>query len=950
MSSKDKFKQHLIQRPSNDKNMDNNIKSYSIKNLSEEISVNTSYNMNNVRKNLGNKTNGKKYSKYQAISNRYPITKKISNDKNNIIYQSREISSYEYSSGTNNTSSAIKLKHHPNQVNNLIHNHRFYTSKTSNTNKMVNKAEASKTIISARTERSQRTKSLSPLTKKNYEVETKKVEIYEGKHRYSSASNSSGETNISISKPQLKQLMTNIWLEEIYCSNVESLCCLIDNNNKNNSYYSTEMHEKEQENNAMIIKEYEAEIIKLKSVLNIKEQEMKKLVENLKQSEKAIKIKNKKIYELNIQTQKKEENLDKDTHELQIISTKQELKRNINLEKDAISLQILSIKKGWNDISVPSPINEIYIETIKYELPKKVKKLEEMRKIMKRKEVEEIMRKKTEKISKLEIQEMGLLSIISKKQKKNNLCQHLESLMIYPKEKKSFLIFQKIEEIAITSHAIKFENEIQELDGLQIINIKKNKKKTLQEQCLNGLEIRREYDMLLVKPVWDSLKIQGAGLNLIAIKKEVELENQAVDEFELIAKEKTKNIMKKINSFKISGKIKLKADFKINRERIKIIGLPKEEINWNEINAPLKSSRFLIKHNYEKREPNIEINWDDIIKPIKTTKLYVKGKKPKINLLKVVKRDKFHLLNSSPYKDEYDIENFNINLINSERKSKALLKISRVGLNIKGKVKKKISLIKNRMDSINILGLKEKNILIPSLIEHINLKSELDFDSKKNWNISNKVRRGEYLKIIRKKKIQNIISKNVVNIEIKTERKIRLKPIKELKILIKGSKKEEKEKPALKAIKANKLFIRALKTLKKRPEISLIEKKEIKLLIKGLKKEEEKIPSWNDINKLKKENSIKIIGKKLKQISWEGLIKIDKKPGINYYHRAKRSILKKQNLCFFCFKGIESINSKESEKLDLVNNWANSLKAQRNAKFIFKGVIKSIKLMISCFR
>ena len=75
--------------------------------------------------------------------------------------------------------------------------------------------------------------------------------------------------------------MSNMWLEEIYCSNIESLCCLVDNKNRNNSKnYSVEMFENEMENNAMIIKEYEAEIIKLKSILNIKEQEMKKLVQN----------------------------------------------------------------------------------------------------------------------------------------------------------------------------------------------------------------------------------------------------------------------------------------------------------------------------------------------------------------------------------------------------------------------------------------------------------------------------------------------------------------------------------------------------------------------------------------------------------------------------------------------------------------------------------------------
>ena len=62
----------------------------------------------------------------------------------------------------------------------------------------------------------------------------------------------------------------------------------------------------------------------------MKEQEMKQLVQNLKQSENALKIKNKRIYELNVKTASKTEALDKDTHELQIISTK---KKNIKIRR-----------------------------------------------------------------------------------------------------------------------------------------------------------------------------------------------------------------------------------------------------------------------------------------------------------------------------------------------------------------------------------------------------------------------------------------------------------------------------------------------------------------------------------------------------------------------------------------------------------------------------------------
>ena len=947
MLLKDKFSKidqvQFIRKRLNGTAITNNIKSYSIKNLAVEKNVKTSFNANdNNLNNFKKIQNQSKTSIYQDRSNN---RQNISKDKNNSSYLSKEMTTYGYSLGTSDSSSAINLKHHPNQINNLIHNHKFYTSKTSNTTQTQNIVKNSKIVTSSRTEKSQRTQSLSPIIKNKYEYETRKVSIYGGKQRYSSASNSSGETNISITKLQLKKLMTNMWLEDIYCSNVESLCCLVENKNKNKDYYMTELHEKEIEieNNDNIIKEYEAEIIKLKSALNMKEQEMKKLMQNLKRSEKELKIKNKQIYELNIKTEKNKYDFDEDTHELQIISKKNEMKKNLNLDKDSHSLQILSMKKGWNETNIPSPINEIYIETVKLESEELSKKYEEKRRIMKRKE-EEIIQKKLKKRIKLEIQEMGILSIISKKPKVNNSCQHLGSIMILSKEKKTPLISQKIEEIAILSHSIKIKNEIQELDGLEIINMRKKKELTLQEQCLNGLEIHRDYDMLLVKPVWDSLKIQGSALNLIAMKKEVELENQEIDEFEILSKKKPENIMEKINNFKITGKIK-KIEFRINRERIKLLGIQKEEINWNEINVPTKSSKFLLKRNYDKIEPKIEINWDDIIRPIKSTKLFVKGKQPKVKIFKVAKRDKFNFLYSSPVKDEYDIENFNINLINSDTKIKTPLKMSKGGFKLKGKEKKKNVLIKNRMDSINLFGLKEKKILVPSLTEQIYLTSELELDLKNNWDDNNKIMKNKDLKILGKSKtkLKNIISKKVVNIEIKTSKKIVLNPIKAVKLVIKGIKKEVIEKPPLKLIKENRLLIKSVK----KPEIILKQKKEMKLIIRGIKKEEPIIPDWNDINKLKKENSLKLIGKKKKVINWNELIKMEKKPSINFIHKVKKSSFKKQNLSSFIFKGIPHIEKKEEEKIKIINTWTSPIKAQRSAKFNINGKIKSTKLVIS---
>jgi hypothetical protein len=230
--------------------------------------------------------------------------------------------------------------------------------------------------------------------------------------------------------------------------------------------------------------------------------------------------------------------------------------------------------------------------------------------IMGKRQEESVQESITDPEAVLEIQEMNALSIISKKSKTKNICQHLQSLMILSSKKeeqieeysikekeeknieiipveKEPLIFQKIEQINYKSRPKprKPMNQIQELDGLEIINYRRpkvdlkrkvkvkfspenidkiclkstlkkpeKKKNTIQEldvleilkkakkpnlpQCVDELEIEREYDMLLVKPTWNSLQIQGSGLNLLALPRDMGLENQEVDEFEILGMEK----------------------------------------------------------------------------------------------------------------------------------------------------------------------------------------------------------------------------------------------------------------------------------------------------------------------------------------------------------------------------------------------------------------------------
>lgn len=208
--------------------------------------------------------------------------------------------------------------------------------------------------------------------------------------------------------------------------------------------------------------------------------------------------------------------------------------------------------------------------------------------------------------------------------------------------------------------------------------------------------------------------------------------------------------------------------------------------------------------------------------------------------------------------------------------------------------------------------------------------------------------------------ILKIIKENRLNIKgiekvVEQKPKIILRSVKENRLFIKGFEKiEKKPEIILKHIKENRLFIKGFKIIEKKPEIILKPIKENKLFIKGLKKVEkpkQQLINWNDLNKLKKESSVKLVSKIkkepiikeiVKKVDWNDFIKVEKRQGINLIHKAKKIVFKKQSLNAFCLKGVEQIQRKESEKFEITYNWANLLKAQRNAKFGIKGKVKTI--------
>ena len=373
--------------------------------------------------------------------------------------------------------------------------------------------------------------SISPT--KKFLVETKKVEYFQKPWDYSEGKfvkESKLSTTRSMPNLELKLILKNIWSEENYCSNVESLCCLADDTRITISQKST------------LLEEYEEEIKRLKQCLVQKDEEINNLLANTEERQNNVtdirinkNIQIKKDYNVN--------ELDQGSKEKQIVSL-----------------------YNWNELNIPSPVNEIFIESIaKSEYSQRIHYNEDMR-------IEEALNQEdlTDPDAVLEIQEMNALSIISNKPKFKNICQHLQSLMILAKKFYEPFIFQKIEEINITSLVRKKKLYIEELDGLEIINLTRNPKpekyeskifkhhrNVIQEldgfeiikptkpkntpQCIDDIEIPREYDMLLVKPVWNSLKVSGSGLNLIAEQRKAVIENQELEEFTIHGKTKTKN-------------------------------------------------------------------------------------------------------------------------------------------------------------------------------------------------------------------------------------------------------------------------------------------------------------------------------------------------------------------------------------------------------------------------
>ena len=75
------------------------------------------------------------------------------------------------------------------------------------------------------------------------------------------------------------------------------------------------------------------------------------------------------------------------------------------------------------------------------------------------------------------------------------------------------------------------DNEIQLIDQMEILPIER---RDLIVQNIDNLLILKDYERLIMKPIWDSLDIQASGgLNLVS-HKDLRLERQEIDNFEII--------------------------------------------------------------------------------------------------------------------------------------------------------------------------------------------------------------------------------------------------------------------------------------------------------------------------------------------------------------------------------------------------------------------------------
>ena len=754
------------------------------------------------RKNISRGYTSRRYSKKEiekiieiqrwwrrilAKINGYEIRESFKIDNNNNLVKSQKVYTERYMSTVSSQSS--------NRTNNVNFNSKSYskintnlnTNMKKNLNSNLNSSSSSQNYAKTFEKRVIRhsspkaaSGSTSPSVKSKYIIETRKVEVFR-KPKNSIGNKCVKETNSSISNYEVKKLMRGIWNNENYCSQVESLSCLADDGKSNISQ------------NTLLLEEYEEEIRKLNSILVQKDDELNNLMANLKETKNKLNISlSKNIKKRNGYNQKK---LEMDAHELQIISTKlgwndenipfpvneifiESIENKIPQRMQCIEGMYIMGKKQEESMqestSDPEAVLEIqemnslciisnkrkpkcicqHLQSLMILPPKKEEHNEENS--LKEKEEKNLEMIPVEK-EPLIFQKIEQINYKSKPKprKPRNQIQELDGFEIikynFPKRKiKNKFLVQNIDRICLKSSMRKIEkNTIQELDALEII---KTQKKPHIPQCIDALEIEREYDMLMVKPIWDSLRIQGSGLNILALPSDMGLENQGVDEFEILGMEKPTLYMETLEQISIERPDSLQNiqvliplpentieqfNFKINgikkKPEIKIVEKIIEKIveRKKPPNKIAKSGRLLIKGKTKVFKEKI-LKLDtffikgkekiDNRKIIKLGSFNIKGKEKSVKN-KVIKQDKFTIKKIEKIDNNRIINSENIEIKGKEKKVIVNKIIKNERIQYKGKEKKIIEnkIIKN--ERIQYKG-KEKKIIKNKIFRNYRIKLE----------------------------------------------------------------------------------------------------------------------------------------------------------------------------------------------------------------------------------
>ena len=227
------------------------------------------------------------------------------------------------------------------------------------------------------------------------------------------------------------------------------------------------------------------------------------------------------------------------------------------------------------------------------------------------------------------------------------------------------------------------------------------------------------------------------------------------------------------------------------------------EKDWNEMIKKCMATKLFIQKDYEKVEiPEQEIiekeemqteeklykNWNDEIRPVKTTKL---------NIESIEKQEEI----IEKEKEEFDIENFALNILDSGKKFRESLYIENSGFDLEGNkdkilkgAKKEQILMMSRVNQFNLItqikksvlkSVKENKIFIkgikpkqiqPEIKEKIKTIEKIIEDEKKiDWNKTNKIDKKGKINLLNRKK-------TVISAKQRTN-----------SIILKGNKDQKKE-------------------------------------------------------------------------------------------------------------------------------------------------------------